>query len=240
MHPVVAVLSVVVAGYLAVCVLFVAVGLSITHQLTGVTRWDNDVVRWFVGDRTGGLNHWATDATRVADTFGILIVLVAATFVLLLLRYFWDAIFLVLALVLELSAFLTVNSIVHRPRPSVPRLGSLPSTSSFPSGHTAAMVALYGGLAVILSARFRSWLVAVFSWMIAVGSAAMIGVARVYSAMHHPTDVVAGALLGFAVLSVAVVAVHVGQRSVEEHKRLGHHGRHVAQSDAAVDLLEAS
>jgi membrane-associated phospholipid phosphatase len=240
MHPVIAVFSVVIAGYLAVCALFVAVGLSITHQFIAVTRWDNDVVRWFVGDRTGGLNHWASDSTKVADTLGILVVLLAATFVLLALRYFWDALLLALALMLELSAFLTVNSIVHRPRPSVPRLGSLPSTSSFPSGHTAAMVALYGGLAVILSARCRSQLVAVFSWMIAVASAAMIGVARVYSAMHHPTDVVAGALLGFAVLAVAVMAVHVGRRSAVERQRVRQHAGQLAQQDAALDPLEVS
>lgn len=224
MHPAAAVLSVLASGYLLMSIVFVGVGLVITHQLGFVTRWDDRVVRGFADHRTTSLNHWAGDATNVADTVGILVVLLLATIVLLLLRYRWEALFLIVTLALELSTFLTVNSFVHRPRPAGPRLGSLPSTSSFPSGHTAAMIALYGGFALLLSARFRGWLVVLFSWMIAVAAAAVVGVARVYSAMHHPSDVIAGAVLGFAVLAVAAAAVRVGRRSVVERQRARRYG----------------
>jgi membrane-associated phospholipid phosphatase len=220
MHPAAAVATVAVSGYVLICLVFAALGMLVTHQLGSLTRWDDHVVRWFAENRTSAMNNWTDHATKVADTFGILVVLLAVTIVLLLLRRRWEALFLLVALGLELLTFLTVNHLVDRPRPQVLRLGSLPSTSSFPSGHTAAMVALYGGLVVLLSARFRAWIVGLVSGIIAVLATAVVGWARVYRGMHHPSDVVAGALLGLAVLGVAIVAVRAGQRAAVERKRV--------------------
>jgi membrane-associated phospholipid phosphatase len=220
MHPAAALLSVAVMGYLLISVVFVCIGLLVTHQFGAVTRWDDHVVRWFSENRTGAMNHSTDFATKVADTFGILVVVLVAAIVLFVFRRRWDALFLVVALGLELASFLTVNSFVARPRPDVARLGSLPSTSSFPSGHTAAMIALYGGLAVVLSARFRTRIVRFVSWIVALLATAVVGLARVYRGMHHPSDVAAGVLLGFAVLGVALVAVRTAQRAAAEHQRL--------------------
>ena len=220
MHPAAAVASLAVSGYVLVCLVFAALGLLVTHQLGSLTRWDDHVVRWFAENRTSAMNHWTDYATKVADTFGILAVLVVLVIVLLVLRQRWEALFLVVALGLELLTFLTVNHVVDRPRPEVVRLGSLPSTSSFPSGHTAAMVALYGGVAVLMSARFRTWIVRLVSGIIALVATAVVAWARVYRGMHHPSDVVAGALLGLAVLGVAMAAVRAGQRAAAERKRV--------------------
>ena len=95
------------------------------------------------------------------------------------------------AILLELSTFLITTAVVHRSRPAVAELDASPPTSSFPSGHTAAAVALYGALALIVyrrSGRRIPWLLFVIP--------AAVGVARLYRGMHHPSDVVAGALLG--------------------------------------------
>jgi membrane-associated phospholipid phosphatase len=235
MHPATAVVSAAISGYVAVCLVFAGIGLLITHQLGALTRWDDDVVRSFADNRTSALNHWTSYATKVADTFGILIVLVAATIVLLVLRHRWEALFLVLALCLELATFLTVNTVVDRPRPAGPRLGSLPSTSSFPSGHTAAMIALYGGLAVLVNAELRAWIVRIVAWIVALLAATAIGLARVYRGMHHPSDVIAGALLGFAVLAVAFVAMRAGERATAERHRL-----HAPTPERSLDTDVAS
>ena len=218
-HPAAAVASVAVSGYVASCVVFAAMGLLVTHEFGALTRWDDHVNRWFAGNRTSSMNGWTDHATKVADTSGILVVLVAAIIVLLLFRLRWDAVFLAVALCLELLTFLSVNYLVARPRPDVERLGSLPSTSSFPSGHAAATLALYGGLAVIVSTRLRARVAAVVCWIIAVLATTAIGVARVYRGMHHPSDVAAGALLGLAVLGVALVAVRGGEMAAAERRR---------------------
>ncbi|MGZ4130819.1 MAG: phosphatase PAP2 family protein, partial [Actinomycetota bacterium] len=45
---------------------------------------------------------------------------------------------------------------IQRPRPTVHRLDVSPPTSSFPSGHVAAGIALYVGLAILLSSHVRN------------------------------------------------------------------------------------
>lgn len=210
-HPVSAVVSVVIAGFIAVSMVFAGLGLLIKNQLGVVSRWDIDVIQWLADHRTSGTNEWTRLATGVADTLGILVVLVVAIVVLILMRRRWAALFLGLALALELMSFLTVNNVVDRPRPDVVRLGTLPATSSFPSGHTAAIVALYGGLALIFSDQFRSWAIRIVMWLAVLLATSAIGFGRVYRGMHYPSDAVAGALLGLAVLGVAFVAVRVGQ-----------------------------
>ena len=218
-HPILAVLSVVLAGYALVCLVFTGLGLLITHDLGGLTRWDDSVNRWFAGHRTSSTNDWTASATKVADTMGIVVVLLVAVIVLFVLHHRWSALLLLTAVGVELVAFLTVYKFVGRPRPDVPRLGSLPSTSSFPSGHTAVMVVLYGGLAVIIAARFHARVVALISWLVVVAATVAVGFGRVYRGMHHPSDVVAGALLGLAVLGVAVVAVRMGRMALAARRQ---------------------
>lgn len=204
----------VISGFIAVCVLFIGLGLLIKNQLGAVSRWDTDVSQWLADHRTSGTNDWTRYATGAADTLGILVVLVIAIVVLVLIRHRWAAFFLGLALALELMCFLAIDTVVDRPRPNVVRLGTLPSTSSFPSGHTAATLTLYGGLALILSGRFRSSIIRILVYLAAILATAAIGFGRVYRGMHYPSDAVAGALLGLAVLCVAALAVRAGQLAI--------------------------
>jgi undecaprenyl-diphosphatase len=232
-HPTAVVASAAASGYVVICLLFTAVGLLVTNQLSALTRWDESVNRWFAENRTAGTNSWTGHATKVANTSGILIALAIAAIVLLLLRHRWAVLVLLLALCMELLTFLTINYLVARPRPDVVRLGELPSTTSFPSGHTAAMLALYGGLAALMSARFRSLIVGIVCWVVAVLATAMIGFARVYRGMHHPSDVMAGALLGLAALGVAVIATRGGQ-AASIGRRHGHARHHSFSSEVAA------
>ena len=91
----------------------------------------------------------------------------------------------------------------------MPKLGSEPSTSSFPSGHIAATVVLWGAIALLFfSASTYRW-VRVTAYTIVVVLACAVGTARVYRGMHHPSDVVFGGLMGVSALAVAVLAVRV-------------------------------
>ena len=100
------------------------------------------------------------------------------------------------ALVLEVMVFITSSFVVDRPRPPMSQLDSVPPTSSYPSGHTAAAVAFYGALAIIVfwhtrrdgRARSRS-----SRWSLLPP---IVGASRVYRGMHHLSDVVVGAVIG--------------------------------------------
>lgn len=197
--------AVVVAGYLAVVASLVLTGLFLTHVLLHGTigRWDVTSTRWLSTHRTGALDAVTAVGSRSADTFGILAVALIVL-VVLWARHRWDQMaLLVTALVLELSAFLAVNALVGRDRPDVARLGSTPTTSSFPSGHTAATLVLYTAIAIFVSATVRSMVWRALAWLGAALSPVMVGFSRVYRGFHHPTDVIFGYVLGAAVLWVA-------------------------------------
>src|ERR1700704_5261585 len=86
-HPVAAVGSMAILGYAVMSAVLVGVGLLITHQFGALTRWDESVNRWFVARRTPSWNDWTGYATRVADTLGILVVLLLGAIILFLLRH---------------------------------------------------------------------------------------------------------------------------------------------------------
>lgn len=65
---------------------------------------------------------------------------------------------------------------------------------SFPSMHTASVTALYFSLA---KEAKKKWL-----WIIAAVLSVLVGVSRAAAGMHYPTDVLAGWILGFAVIGV--------------------------------------
>ena len=90
---------------------------------------------------------------------------------------------------LELVVFLTVSYTVGRERPNVAHLGSVPSTGSFPSGHIAATITLYGTIALLVHLVTRNRWARVTAWVWTVTAASMVGWARVYRGMHHPLDV---------------------------------------------------
>ncbi len=68
----------------------------------------------------------------------------------------------VFALAVESATYRATTLVVHSHRPRVVRLENLPVNASYPSGHTAASLAVYGGLALLLTSRitnaaFRVW-----------------------------------------------------------------------------------
>ena len=119
-----------------------------------------------------------------------------------------------------------VNGLVKRPRPPtyhghvVANLGA----HSFPSGHTANAVGLYGFLIflAVLAARaypkWRPWLVAAI--VLCCYFIADIGVSRVIEGQHWPTDVLAGYLLGAITLVIGVTLYHrLAERAVHPSAR---------------------
>ena len=74
-----------------------------------------------------------------------------------------------------------------RQRPDVPRLEDLTPDASFPSGHVAASVAVYGGLAFVLSSRIEHAPTRYGVRAVVVLTIAFAALSRMYQGMHHPT-----------------------------------------------------
>ena len=79
--------------------------------------------------------------------------------------------------------------IVGRDRPPVEKLDPPAPSGSFPSGHTAAAVAFYAGVFVVVCWHTRNRLVRAVFAVVAVAAPITVGVSRAYRGMHHPIDV---------------------------------------------------
>jgi undecaprenyl-diphosphatase len=211
-HPVRAFLVTIVAGYALLVGLTIAAGLVLTELLVpvgGFEKWDNGVSRWLAERRDGTL----TDLSWLGSTFagGLVIpVVVGVLVVLFLLRRKWLlAAFTLFVIGVESGTYRATTLVVERDRPPVHRLEGLDPTASFPSGHSAATVALYGGLLFVLA----SWAGRRWGWVLAacltIAFTLFVGWARMYRGMHHLTDTAAGVAMGCLALAVTVFAARV-------------------------------
>lgn len=91
----------------------------------------------------------------------------------------------------------------------------LPGSPSFPSGHALYAASVFGGLAVLLTARVRSLLLRIAIWLVAISLILLVGVSRVYLGVHYPSDVLAGYAIGV----VWVTAVALGDRLARRRYR---------------------
>ena len=147
-----------VGGYVVVSLVMLGLGTLLTHVLLhgGLGRWDDHVSRWFSAHRIRAVDDVTAALTRLANTSGIVVVAAITEVVLFVRRRVREAFLLLVGLPIELAASSPSTTSSTARCPAVPRLGSLPSTSSFPSGHVAATLALYTLIAVCISRLTRT------------------------------------------------------------------------------------
>lgn len=211
-----------------------AVGWLLTHPLkdSSIVHADQSISEWFVRQRTPGLNSLSFVGSMMSDTLVKIVVTAILAIVMLIVWKRWlEPLMLVVSLVLEALCFITITTLVGRPRPDVPRLDTSPVGSSYPSGHTAAAVAYSAIVVVVFWHTRRRWirtLAVIFAAVIPV----CVALSRLYRGMHFFTDVIFGALLGGAsVMATAVVLRRAADRQGQE---IG-----INEREPAIDLVTA-
>ena len=125
------------------------------------------------------------------------------------LRNWRPAAFFAFALAVESGTYRATTLVIHSHRPLVPRLEDLPVNASYPSGHTAAAIAVYGGIGLLLTSSYRYSSLRVVSWLLVLAMVAFVATSRMYRGMHHPLDVAGGIAVGILALCVIVTACRV-------------------------------
>ncbi|WP_051766778.1 phosphatase PAP2 family protein [Saccharothrix syringae] len=181
--------------------------------------WDRAVVEWFAGLRTP-----ERDALLVpiGDATGTGPVVAAAVVVCVLAlagtRDWRPVLLVVLGLVGEVTLFLLITSVVERARPASRIPSDVPPTSAFPSGHVAASLVL-GAAVVLLVRRAASgwWRVPVL--VVAAAVPAVVAAQRLYTGLHHPTDVLGSVLLALVWIAVVHATTYGSTRTAEGRPR---------------------
>jgi membrane-associated phospholipid phosphatase len=206
------------ALYLLACAVVLAVALvgvgwvlaKVVHD-DGIGRADSAVSRWLAGERIPDLNDATRYTSEVGGTLAVTaLAVVAVAFAALAWRRWREPMLVAVAVAGEVAIFLVVTMLVDRERPPVRHLDEAPPTSSFPSGHTAATIALWGSLAVLANERARSAVVRNLFLVLAFVVPVLVASSRIYRGMHYLSDVLGGVLLGGLWLLATVHGIRLG------------------------------
>jgi membrane-associated phospholipid phosphatase len=187
-------IGLVLGAFVLVEALLLGLGLLVTRGLdhSSLSREELAFERTLVAHRTPFWNQ-VTHYGSVLGSTGTVVALTAAGCLLLAWRGHGPRlpVFLAAAVAGETGLFLLASMALDRLRPPIPHLDAAPPTSSFPSGHTAAAVALACGLALGLTRTRPGHRLRALSWLLAVALPLFVLLSRLYRGMHWPSDVAA-------------------------------------------------
>lgn len=196
-----ALVGLVVLAFVAVEALLLGLGLLITRVLAHSSLHREEIAfeHTVVAHRTPLWNQITGFGTLLGATDTV-IALTAVGCLILALRGQGPRlpVFLALAVAGETTLFVLASMVIDRLRPGIPHLDGAPPTSSFPSGHTAATIALWCGLALGLARTHPGHPLRVLSWVLAVALPAFVLASRLYRGMHWPTDVAGSVVFALA------------------------------------------
>jgi membrane-associated phospholipid phosphatase len=208
-HPVTVFFAALIGGFALLAAFAILLGLLVTDVLVpihAVGSADQSFVESLAADRTPALTDVSAVGTAIggAPVLPILAGLIAI--VCALMRRWLIAGFAAFVLATESATYRVASLVVPRERPGVHRLEDLPADASYPSGHTAASIAVYLGLTALLTSRIADRRARVAAWVLAVLLPVFVAMSRMYRGMHHPLDVASGALIGIGAITVLLFA----------------------------------
>lgn len=229
------------AGVVVLAAIMVGLGFFVTKVLLSfdaVVSADQRLPVWAEGQRTPFLDDASYLASNLADRY-VLIPLIGVVGLFLVMRRRWRmASFVLQAALAEVLCYALVTYFVSRPRPPVEQMDPFNLTHSYPSGHVAASVAIYGALTLLLAAHYKDIRMRVFIWTFGALFPLVVAASRIYRGEHHPSDVIAGVLMGAGALAVALFAGRTARR-VAELRKERHAGEVSVEAPAEVPVAPA-
>jgi len=219
-HPALVFAIVLLGGFLLLAAASILLGLLVIHVLAsssglGLAGADESVNETLARHRSGTLTTLSEIGSQVGGA-PVLPILVGVIGIACAVARRWRiAAFAVFALIAESATYRVTTLVVPRHRPHVHRLESLPVDASYPSGHTAASVAVYSGLVLLLTTRFTSSLSKALAWTAAILLTTFVALSRMYRGMHHPLDVAGGVLVGIGAILLLLLACRAAGAAAE-------------------------
>lgn len=170
-------------------------GLLRTGRWNGGMAWERDVLGWFNAHPLPG---WLDQSMVVIPFLGTNLVLIPLIAVVgwWLWKKKGEGWIAVQLLVVTLGSFTinpTMKHLLDRDRPALFQPRGMFNWESYPSGHLILTPALYFTIALLLW-RARGWR---WPFALALFLVLVMSYSRLYLAVHWPTDLIGGALIGF-------------------------------------------
>jgi membrane-associated phospholipid phosphatase len=223
-HPALVFFLALLAGFLLLAVASILLALFVVHVLVsngglGLEGTDESFNDTLAQNRTGTLTTLAEIGSQVGGAPVLPIIVGLVAIVCAFMRRWLIAAFAVFVLAVESATYRVTSIAVPRERPSVHRLEQLEVDASYPSGHTAASIAVYAGLVLLLTTRFTSSLKKALAWTAAILLVTFVALSRMYEGMHHPLDVAGGVLVGIGAILVLLFACRAAGAAAERRSR---------------------
>jgi membrane-associated phospholipid phosphatase len=207
LHPAIVFVVAMLAGLAAIAALSICLGFLVTRVLEhawGIAAAEQRFNVWLAAHRTPARTEVSLVGSIVAGGVVLPIVAGLTALVCAVFRRWRIAAFIVFALGVESASYRATTLVVHSHRPRVARLENLPVDASYPSGHTAASIAVYGGLVLLLTSVVTSRVVRAVAWAFVPAMVTFVAMSRMYRGMHDPLDAGGGVVVGIAAVITLV------------------------------------
>lgn len=181
--------------------LFVILGYMVKFYPEQLVGFDSPIQTWLRGDLPAFLTTFFKLVTSFIDPLGIIIWVSALSLFFLYKKWKLEAALLAGNLVLHGILIKLIKLVYDRSRPSLSHLVE-EGGYSFPSGHSMATAIVVGSLIIIVQQRIQNQHIKRLVQGLLLLFILTIMASRVYLGVHYPTDVIGGALMGFAILSI--------------------------------------
>ena len=223
-HPALVFIAALLGGFLLLLVASILLGLLIVHVLAsgsglGLAGEEQSFIEELVDERSGTLTTVSEVASQVGGAPVLPIIVGIIGCYCAFTRRWLLAAFAVFVLLAESATYHFTSIVVPRDRPSVHRLEDLPVDASYPSGHTAASVAVYSGLVLLLTASITGSVKKALAWTCAILLTTFVALSRMYRGMHHPLDVAGGVLVGIGAILLLLFACRAASSAAERRAR---------------------
>jgi undecaprenyl-diphosphatase len=193
-----------VVTLLLALVAYAAIAADVVHA-GAASDMDADVAAWVARAMPSWAEWLARPFTWLGGVIGVTIVVAMVSYSLVRRGYAADAALLIVVALGMQVLVQTAKAGYERPRPTDGSAIDLPTTFSFPSGHAATGMAVFGLLGLLAATHAETRRARVAAIAIGFGVGAAIGASRVVLNVHYVTDVLAGACFGIAWLALCVL-----------------------------------
>jgi undecaprenyl-diphosphatase len=224
-HPALVFAIVLLGGLLLLATASILLGLFVVHVLAsssgglGLAGTDESFNETLARHRSGTLTTLSEIGSQVGGAPVLPILVGVVGIACAVVRRWRIAAFAVFVLAAESATYRVTTLVVPRDRPHVHRLEDLPVDASYPSGHTAASVAVYSGLVLLLTTRFTGSRSKALAWTGAILLTTFVALSRMYRGMHHPLDVAGGVLVGIGAILLLLLACRAAGAVAEGRSR---------------------